>query len=234
MTFGQITGSVPDGFRTDEIFVRALRRSDAALDHEAVMETRVFLRKWEQSAWPEDDFTVEANRADVEAMEQRHLDGVSFTYTVLDPSEAACLGCVYVFPLDAPFLARCDVELVAGAPWAEASAAIYFWVRQSGMQDGLDSRLLHLLLPWLSETWRFEDPLFVTNEQVPHQVSLLERAGLGLRYTLADPKAPGRFLAFGKAGCRGWHMVLKLRVGGEKKHTPSGGSVKKKPKKVAS
>ncbi len=49
------------------------------------MESREFLRTWNQSTWPEDDFTVEANREDMVKMEQRHVDGEAFGYTMVTP-----------------------------------------------------------------------------------------------------------------------------------------------------
>ena len=55
---------VPHGMRTEDFVLRPILASDAERDHAAVMETRVELRLWEQTAWPEDDFTVEANRVE--------------------------------------------------------------------------------------------------------------------------------------------------------------------------
>src|SRR5215218_4357264 len=86
-----------DELRTDEFLLRPIRESDAELDYDAVMESREFLRLWEQSTWPEDDFTVEANRADMAKLERRHAEGESFTYTVMNLEETRCLGCVYIF-----------------------------------------------------------------------------------------------------------------------------------------
>ena len=65
MTFREPGTSAPGGLETREFILRSILVSDAELDYEAVMESREFLRKWEQSAWPADDFTVEANRQDM-------------------------------------------------------------------------------------------------------------------------------------------------------------------------
>jgi len=59
---------VPAGVRTEEFLLRPIRAADAARDFDAVVETRADLRVWEQSSWPDDDFTVEANRQDLEEL----------------------------------------------------------------------------------------------------------------------------------------------------------------------
>jgi hypothetical protein len=63
--------AVPAGLSTEQFVLRPITADDAELDHGAVMETREHLRSWEQSTWPEDDFTVEANRKDLADLEQR-------------------------------------------------------------------------------------------------------------------------------------------------------------------
>ena len=100
----------PAELRTTDFVLRPIVADDAEMDHAAVMETREHLRLWEQSTWPEDDFTVQANREDLVDLEQHHAEHRAFTYTVLDPHGTECLGCVYVFPTSASFLvkATCD------------------------------------------------------------------------------------------------------------------------------
>jgi hypothetical protein len=196
MAFNTSEFHVPDELRTKEFLLRPIRASDAALDYDAVMESREFLRLWEQSTWPEDDFTVEANREDLAKLEQRHAASESFTYTVLNPDETQCLGCVYIFPTSAPLFSKSRISAVAGAEWTGFDAAVYFWVRKSRLPDRLDRRLLDALGPWLAHDWGIAYPLIVTNEQFAQQVAMIEDAGLHLRFRLARPNEPGRSLAY--------------------------------------
>lgn len=196
----QHPGAAPTGLTTQSCVLRPIAATDAATDHEAIMDSREMLRIWEQSSWPEDDFSVEDNRKDLAKMAGRHADGVSFAYTMLDPAEQICLGCVYIFPTDAPFLARCAVAPVAGAPWETASAAVYFWVRTSRAAESLEESLVADLRAWLDHTWRLADPVFVTNAKLAAQRAVLERSGLILRARLDDPKAQSDFLSYGSAG----------------------------------
>jgi hypothetical protein len=186
----------PDELRTDEFLLRPIRVSDAELDHDAVMESRRSLRRWEQSSWPEDDFTVEGNRADMELLERRHETGESFTYTVMDPTETRCLGCVYVVPTGSPQLAKYRVTPVGDDDWSRFEVGVYYWVRESRLADGLDHRLLDALAPWFRDTWRIEHFLFLTNELCEQQVATIESADLGLRFTLTTPKEAATSLAY--------------------------------------
>jgi hypothetical protein len=196
MTFANDDVQVPEALRTDEFLLRPIRAADAELDYAAVMESKTFLRPWEQSGWPADDFTVEANREDLAKLEQRHADGASFTYTVMDPGETQSLGCVYIFPTTAPLYERAAISALDGAQWAAYEAAVYFWVRTSRLADGLDQRLLAALGAWFAQDWRIAHPLILTNEQVTQQVALFERSNLVLRFRLTFPNEPGTTLAY--------------------------------------
>ena len=190
---------VPEELRTDEFLLRPIRVSDAQLDYDAVMESRDFLRLWEQSTWPEDDFTVAANRADLEKLEQRRKDGDSFTYTVMNLDETECLGCVYVVPTDSRQLSKSEITAIAGSRWSDYQVAVYFWIRKSRLVDRLDQRLLALLRPWFERDWHIERHLIVTSEQYEHQVSLIEKTGLSRLFRLKSPNESGHSIAFGTA-----------------------------------
>ncbi|WP_417216211.1 N-acetyltransferase [Arthrobacter sp.] len=188
---------IPAGLRTAEFVLRPITADDAALDHAAVMESRSYLRLWEQSSWPEDDFTVEANREDLVDLEQRHAARRAYTYTLLDPGESRCLGCVYLFPPTATFLARSTVSPLARSTWAEQEAVVYFWTRSSAMDSGLDARLLERLRGWLAGDWGLTRTVFVTHEQFTQQVGLLEATDLAPAFELVEPGKPGKYLVYG-------------------------------------
>lgn len=197
MSFTDPNEPVPAGLRTDEFVLRPIRADDAERDYRAVMETREHLRSWEQSAWPEDDFTVDANREDLAGLEQRHDAHRAFTYTVLDPSSAECLGCVYIFPTSATFLAKSAVTPVGDDEWSDVDAVIYFWARLSQMDVGMDGRLLDALRTWFDTEWKLRRAVYVTNEQFGQQVDLIERTDLVLKFELLEPDKPGKYLVFG-------------------------------------
>jgi|GEM_PF-796934 len=196
MAFNNDDFHAPEGMRTDEFLLRPIRAIDAQLDYEAVMESKEFLRRWEQSGWPTDDFTVEANREDMEKLERRHATGETFTYTVLNTTGTQCFGCVYILPTTARWLSKAQITAIDGAQWSAYEAAVLFWVRQSRLAEGLDRRLLDAIGPWLAHDWRIANHLIVTNEQFEQQVALIEGADLEIRFRLGYPNQPGNYLAY--------------------------------------
>lgn len=186
---------VPAGLVTEAFVLRPITAADAQRDHAAVMETRDELRLWEQSAWPEDDFTVEANRADLIDLERRHTEHRAFTYTVLAPVEDEVWGCVYVFPITATFLTKATVRPVAEDRWEDVDAVVYFWLRSS--RAALAPELLSALRAWFPGEWAFETTVFVTNEQYVDQARLLDGTDLTVRFELREPGKPGTYLVYG-------------------------------------
>jgi len=195
--FNELEISAPAGLKSREFVLRPLLASDAALDHDAVMESREFLRKWEQSTWPEDDFTVEANRDDLLKHERQHANGDAFTYTVMNLDQTECLGCVYVLPPNAKMFASAQVTAVGADQWSDCDATIFFWVRTSRLADGLDRALLDSLVTWFEREWSFKAPVIVTNEQIDQQVAMIEGTDLRRRFGVKLPDDPGKYLAYG-------------------------------------
>lgn len=196
MLFENLEFDVPDGLKTDGFVLRPITAADAEMDYAAVMESREYLRTWEQSSWPEDDFTVAANREDLEGLEQRHANRRAFTYTVLNPAGTECLGCVYLMPPDARMFAGARITPVTDRQWDDYGAAVYFWIRRSRLATGTDRALLDALRTWLARDWSLGGHLFVTNEQFAQQVGMIEQAGLQLRFEIEEPGKPGRYLAY--------------------------------------
>ena len=196
MPFQNLEFEIPEGLRTDGFVLRPITAADAELDYEAVMESREYLRFWEQSTWPEDDFTVAANREDLEMLERRHADGLAFTYTVLDPAGTECLGCAYLMAPNAGSFVKSNIIPVGELRWDDFEAMIYFWVRKSQLATETDRALLDALRAWIAQEWGFGRHLFVTNEQFTQQVDMIERTDLRRRFVIEEPGKPGRFLAY--------------------------------------
>lgn len=100
-----------------------------------------------------DDFTVGADRDDLEKMERWHTDGAGFSYTVMNPTETECLGCVYLRATDAPSYAGARVTPVGDRRWEDYEATVFFWVRESRLATATDRALLDALRAWLAKDW---------------------------------------------------------------------------------
>jgi RimJ/RimL family protein N-acetyltransferase len=180
MAFYPVSARVPEEKRTSRLWLRPLRATDAELDYEAVMSSAEQLRRWSQSSWPADDFTLAENRADLQRHEREHAERAAFTFTVLDPAGARCLGCVYLMPVWPGAASLCE-----GAAYA---ASVGFWVRPSEVANDLDRHLLAALREWLKAEWAFDCVLFTLSPQETRQAALLAEAGLERRlaFTLPD------------------------------------------------
>lgn len=125
------------------------------------------------------------------------MQRIAFTYTVLDPDGTRCLGCVYVFPAHATFLAKSAVTPLGDDAWADVDAAVFFWVRRSRMEAGMDERLLTALRAWFEAEWKLNKTVYVTSESFTQQVDLLGRTGLDPKFEMREPGKPFKRLMFG-------------------------------------
>jgi RimJ/RimL family protein N-acetyltransferase len=91
---------------------------------------------WEESKWP-DDRDKQANLRDLERHADDFRNKTGFTYTVLDPNDREVIGCVYIYPAEAP----------------EHDARVLSWV--SADRAELDVPLWRAVSDWLATEWPF-------------------------------------------------------------------------------
>ena len=187
MVFGNENSSIPEGLLTETFLIRPLSATDVELDYAAVMESKSFLRKWDQSTWPEDEFTLADNLEDLERHEREYINRQSFTFTVMNTAETDCL---------ARWLSQAQTTPIGQTKWTEYEAIILFWIRQSQLATGLDRLLLDLLRPWFAQEWTFDGHLFFTNEQFEQQTAMFEASDLQLQFKVILPKQPRRYHAY--------------------------------------
>jgi hypothetical protein len=196
MRFEKEDSDIPDGLATDDFVLRPIKADDAEMDYAAVMESRDYLRTWEQTGWPADDFTATANREDLEKLERRHASREAFTYTIVNPAGTECLGCVYIVPTDARWLVNARITPAGNRRWDDYDAAVYFWMRASQLAAETDRVLLDALRTWLSQDWKFREYLILTSELFTQQVDMIESTDLELRFEVRESEKPGRYLAY--------------------------------------
>jgi len=161
---------VPDGTKSKRLVLRPLRATDAVLDYDAVMSSAPELHRWNAGYWPADGFTLAENLADLERHEREHVERKAFTYTVLSPDGAKCLGCVYITPVWSGAAPLCGE--------AARAAAVGFWVRTSEIERDLDKHLFAVLVEWLRLDWPFDCILFTNMAGETRQAVLLAEVGL--------------------------------------------------------
>lgn len=177
---------VPASMRTNRLLLRPLRTADAELDYDAVMASAEQLRMWSDSDWPADDFTLAGNLADLQMHQDEHEQGEAYTYTLLTPDAARCLGCVYLTSLAPQMRSACAD--------AATAVAVRFWVRTAEINYDLDRHLLAALRQWLANEWAFDCVVYPVNPLNRRQAALLQQAGSSLR------------LAYNRADGQPWHV----------------------------
>ena len=174
MPFYPEDAPVPQELRTDEFILRPLRVSHVEIDYAAVMDSKLTLRVMSQSGWPSDDFTLEMNLNDLEEHQEEHDNRTAFTYTVLDPTESICMGCVYI-------------KHLKERPMKNDYAALFrFWVRESYLKQNLDRRLLEVLIDWFRNDWAFSRVVFTIANENEGQNQLVKDLNLQLVHTYGN------------------------------------------------
>jgi RimJ/RimL family protein N-acetyltransferase len=199
MGFYQAGVHPPEELLTVDFLLRPLRSTDVELDYDAVMENPATLRLSGGGIWPADDFGLEGNLADLIVHEKEHEEGVAFTYTVLNPGQSQCLGCVYVNQLSKMHaLSKSDEALPDVCE--ERDAIVRYWVRPSRIGDDLDWRLVTVLVDWFNDAWPLNSVYFRAHAHDRRQQHLMDKAGLPLAFTLDVSGRQGPFFAFGPVG----------------------------------
>ena len=183
MTFYPAEAPVPEGLRNAEFKLRMLRATDVELDYDAVISSREQLLIRSGGDWPVEGFSLAENLADLQRHEQEHLERKAFTYTVMNPTETACLGCVYINPL-VSLLERLQAGDQAISSVQEPAAYVSFWVRSSRLADDLDKRLLAALRAWFKEEWPFSQIVYYAGERQTRFLQMFQEAGMEAVYTL--------------------------------------------------
>lgn len=182
---------VPAGVETAVFHLTPLTPAHVELDYAALMVSKPMLRRWSGSPWPQDDFTLADNLADLEWHDAEHRERVAFTYTVLNPAQTICLGCVYINPL-AQTLADADENAALVAQVGAYETAVRCWIAQPHLAADLDAQLLSLLIDWFRTDWPFRRVTFHAHTADTRPLTLFAQAGLTHAFTARLPRRGGR------------------------------------------
>ena len=167
-------GPVPVRHAGGGLVLTRLTGAHAERDHAALMASVAYLRRWSDSDWPADDFSVAENREELGWHDEEHEARIAFTYSVLDQSERRVLGCVYLRPLRDILLTR-GVEPPAGPGWPGGDApCVRGWVRRDEPEQ-LERRFLDVTLDWLTGTgWAFPELWWTAASDDARQLAALD------------------------------------------------------------
>lgn len=138
--------NIPEGFKTEKLTLRMLTIKDVDLDYEAVIGSLNYLQKIRPLGpdynWPPNNLTLEQNLIDLGWHQKEFQRKTSFAYTVMNPEQNKCLGCLYIFP----------------SSNSEYDAMVMMWVRESELENGLDEYLFEKAKDWIKKEWLFKKP----------------------------------------------------------------------------
>lgn len=150
MPFAPSTDPVPTGFQAGPFTLEPIGPHLAEVDLEAVLASRDMLRRWSASSWPEDDFTLEANAADLAGHAEDHARREVFGYSVRETGTGRVFGSVYVFPI-LYFLDRWNMDDGARRRLSGWRAAVDWWFRDDEVERWPD--FFDALKAWMESAW---------------------------------------------------------------------------------
>lgn len=126
------------------------------LDYVAVMSSIDLIKQIRGGDWPSEDLTKEKDLADLEWHEDEFNKRASFAYTVLNQAKTECLGCVYLYPADKPWVSTPE----------GSDVDISMWVTQEAYDKGLYPKLFKSVKQWIQKDWPFKNPYY-SNKEIP-------------------------------------------------------------------
>jgi len=185
----QLPDPIPEYIEREVFCFEVLHPKHVELDFQALMKSKDFLRRWSNSPWPEDHFTVENNLIDLEWHYAEFMEKIAFTYTILDQLKTICLGCIYIRPV---------TSIPSLSPEEKAKLDpfrffISYWVITEIRNTPLENEIFTAIRDWLQTVWKFQSDLFVSNSQIPEQNELYRKNQMDLFLELEEKKRHQQF-----------------------------------------
>ncbi len=146
----------PSGFETETFVIFPTDASYFEPDYLTVMKCRKSLRLWSQSKWPEDSFTAEQNKQDLQAHVEDNLKHSAYGYMIFSCDRTKCYGSLYVNPIG-PVLLNYKMTELQRRELLQIDARVDFWTNSDCDDDESTSPQLVLtkrLVQWFTEDWK--------------------------------------------------------------------------------
>jgi hypothetical protein len=166
------------------------RLEHTELDYEAVRASQGHLRRWSDSSWPEDDFSVAANREDLGMHIAEAEQGIAYGYTVFSPERDKVYGSLYLNPISM-FAENYRLDEAAEAVFAQALVEVDYWLRpELEADDAFHRGFVETVHAWLVAEWGYQRPLWGSREQLTQRRIFYRR--IGMKQTLELDSKRGR------------------------------------------
>lgn len=150
MPFTPSNDPVPPGFQAGPYVLEPIGPHLAEPDLEAVLASREMLRRWSASTWPEDDFSLDANAADLADHADDHAKRLAFGYSVREVGTGRVFGSVYVIPVS-DYLDRWRMHDGARDRLMGWRIAVDWWFRSDEVERW--PAFFDALNTWMESAW---------------------------------------------------------------------------------
>ncbi len=171
-------GTVPAGALLAGLRLERQTLDHTEADYRAVMASREHLRAWSGDPWPEDDFSLEDNRADLAEHIEEAQAGFAYGYTVFAPASEGgeVEGSVYLYPA-AYFAGRYRLTPSERAALDIVPVAIDYWLRPARETAAAHAAFVRALAHWGRTAWGYERAAFMSRPAMGARRALLAQLG---------------------------------------------------------
>lgn len=141
----------PPELKTDRYIARKLEIRDVYLDYIAVMDSIDIIHKTRGlNSWPTPKLTIEDDMIDLGWHQREFEFKNSFAFTIMNPDETECLGCMYFYQAKEP----------------EYEAEVSWWVTTKAYEEGLYDVISRDIKSWVKNEWPMKSVKY-TNKLLP-------------------------------------------------------------------
>lgn len=174
---------IPESLIHNQFFFQILHPDLVELDYQAVMSSKDYLRRWSQSEWPTDDFSLDENLTDLEWHFEEQVKRIAFTYSILDPYKTTCLGCIYLKPVHMIKMNQsAEIKLLSNF-----SHFCSYWVIDKIRGTQQEALILSAIINWLTSCWQMESFFLTSNPFIPETDNFFRKNGMELFLVLDQP-----------------------------------------------
>ena len=176
MTLNPARRPVPSELVTPHFVLRRQQLSDNAVDYHAVMDSKEELRRWSDSEWPEDTFTLDDNAEDLAMHIGEHDRDEAYGFSVFTADQGRFLGSLYINQV-APFMEHYRADAHIEEQLSQVDVRVEYWLRR-GVDQTFEMEFLSAVKTWLTQAWWFRRVAFGSRRGMHEQRARYQAAGL--------------------------------------------------------
>lgn len=148
----------PPQFESEKYRFRKLTANDAELDLLAVLSSIDIIHQTRGGDWPSEDLSLEDDRIDLSWHQREFEWGYSFAFTIMNPDETKCLGCIYFYPPGKGLKKMSEL--------GDSEVEVSWWITQEMYNKGEYRNVSNDIRNWVETEWPFKK-IHWANKELP-------------------------------------------------------------------